>query len=170
MQTFKKKKKGIQLQWLRLLQRHRFDSLAQVSGLKDPALPQLCVGHICGSDSIPGLGTSICCRFGHKKKYFTNSLAIYVLYYVHSGFLPKGWRSNLNCTPFDHQVFISTRHGSWVMGRISEDGYPWDMVFHTRFSSMLRNVLPRTVVKWMMEQQMNRWFNHENYGLIPQNK
>nr|UYQ90856.1 flavin-containing monooxygenase 2 [Sus scrofa] len=68
------------------------------------------------------------------------------------------------------QVFISTRHGSWVMGRISEDGYPWDMVFHTRFSSMLRNVLPRTVVKWMMEQQMNRWFNHENYGLIPQNK
>ncbi|MBV99850.1 Dimethylaniline monooxygenase [N-oxide-forming] 2, partial [Eschrichtius robustus] len=26
-------------------------------------------------------------------------------------------------------VFISTRHGSWVMGRISEDGYPWDMVY-----------------------------------------
>lgn len=68
------------------------------------------------------------------------------------------------------QVFISTRHGSWVMSRISEDGYPWDMVFHTRFSSMLRNVLPRTVVKWMMEQQMNQWFNHENYGLVPQNK
>ncbi|XP_020025621.1 flavin-containing monooxygenase 2 isoform X2 [Castor canadensis] len=68
------------------------------------------------------------------------------------------------------QVFISTRQGSWVMSRISEDGYPWDMVFHTRFSSMLRNVLPRTVVKWMMEQQMNQWFNHENYGLEPQNK
>lgn len=68
------------------------------------------------------------------------------------------------------QVLISTRHGAWVMSRISEDGYPWDMVFHTRFSSMLRNVLPRTIVKWMMEQQMNRWFNHENYGLVPQNK
>ncbi|KAB1260678.1 Dimethylaniline monooxygenase [N-oxide-forming] 2 [Camelus dromedarius] len=68
------------------------------------------------------------------------------------------------------QVFISTRHGSWILGRISEDGYPWDMVYHTRFSSMLRNVLPRKVVKWMTEQQMNRWFNHENYGLIPQNK
>ncbi|MBZ3887774.1 Dimethylaniline monooxygenase [N-oxide-forming] 2 [Sciurus carolinensis] len=68
------------------------------------------------------------------------------------------------------QVFISTRKGSWVMSRISEEGYPWDMVFHTRFSSMLRNVLPRTIVKWMMEQQMNRWFNHENYGLQPQNK
>ncbi|XP_045403345.1 dimethylaniline monooxygenase [N-oxide-forming] 2 isoform X2 [Lemur catta] len=56
------------------------------------------------------------------------------------------------------------------MSRISEDGYPWDMVFHTRFNSMLRNVLPRTVLKWMMEQQMNKWFNHENYGLEPQNK
>ncbi|TKC47332.1 hypothetical protein EI555_006387, partial [Monodon monoceros] len=61
------------------------------------------------------------------------------------------------------QVFISTRHGSWVMCRISEDGYPWDMVFHTRFSSMLRNVLPRRVVKWVMEQQMNR---HILYGAI----
>ncbi|XP_026365177.3 flavin-containing monooxygenase 2 isoform X2 [Ursus arctos] len=68
------------------------------------------------------------------------------------------------------QVFISTRHGSWVMGRISEDGYPWDMVFHTRFRSMLRNVLPQVIRKWMMEQQMNQWFNHENYGLEPQNK
>nr|XP_026237323.1 dimethylaniline monooxygenase [N-oxide-forming] 2-like [Urocitellus parryii] len=68
------------------------------------------------------------------------------------------------------EVFISTRKGSWVLSRISEDGYPWDSVFHTRFSSMLRNVLPRAIVKWMLEQQMNRWFNHENYGLQPQNK
>nr|XP_027790760.1 dimethylaniline monooxygenase [N-oxide-forming] 2 [Marmota flaviventris] len=68
------------------------------------------------------------------------------------------------------QVFISTRKGSWVLSRISEDGYPWDSVFHTRFSTMLRNVLPRAIVKWMWEQQMNRWFNHENYGLQPQNK
>ncbi|GAB5583405.1 dimethylaniline monooxygenase [N-oxide-forming] 2 isoform X1 [Prionailurus iriomotensis] len=69
------------------------------------------------------------------------------------------------------QVFISTRHGSWVMSRISEDGYPWDMVLHTRFISMLRNVLSRFKIirKWMMEQQMNRWFNHANYGLQPQN-
>ncbi|XP_037681293.1 dimethylaniline monooxygenase [N-oxide-forming] 2 isoform X1 [Choloepus didactylus] len=68
------------------------------------------------------------------------------------------------------QVFISTRQGSWVMSRISDDGYPWDMVFHTRFASMLQNILPRMVLKWMMEQQRNRWFNHENYGLEPQNK
>lgn len=68
------------------------------------------------------------------------------------------------------QVFISTRHGSWVMSRLSENGCPWDAVFHTRFSDKLRNVLPRRVLKWMMEQQVNRWFNHENYGLEPYNK
>ncbi|XP_024409252.2 flavin-containing monooxygenase 2 isoform X1 [Desmodus rotundus] len=68
------------------------------------------------------------------------------------------------------QVFISTRQGSWVMSRISDNGYPWDMVFHTRFSSMLQNVLPRVVLKWMSERQMNQWFNHANYGLEPQNK
>lgn len=68
------------------------------------------------------------------------------------------------------QVFISTRHGSWVMSRISKDGYPWDMVFHTRFSSALRNVLPRWALKWTMERQINQWFNHENYGLDPENK
>ncbi|XP_059531708.1 flavin-containing monooxygenase 2 isoform X2 [Myotis daubentonii] len=68
------------------------------------------------------------------------------------------------------QVFISTRQGSWVLSRISDCGYPWDMVFHTRFRSMLRNVLPRAVQKWMLERQMNQWFHHENYGLEPQNK
>lgn len=73
-------------------------------------------------------------------------------------------------TLFAYQVFISTRQGSWVMSRISEGGYPWDMVFHTRFSSWLRDVLPRTVLKWMMSKQMDQWFSHENYALEPQNK
>ncbi|XP_043860084.1 dimethylaniline monooxygenase [N-oxide-forming] 2-like [Dromiciops gliroides] len=68
------------------------------------------------------------------------------------------------------QVFMSTRHGSWVMSRISDCGYPWDMTFHTRFNTMLRNMLPPKIVEWMMETQMNRWFDHENYGLVPENK
>ncbi|KAF4008121.1 hypothetical protein G4228_019744 [Cervus hanglu yarkandensis] len=68
------------------------------------------------------------------------------------------------------QVFISTRHGSWVLSRISEDGYPWDLTFLTRFRAMLYNIVPRIVVKWAMEKVMSQWFNHENYGLVPQNK
>ena len=38
-------------------------SMAQCSGLKDPALLQCC-----RMDSVPGLGMSICCRCGGKKR------------------------------------------------------------------------------------------------------
>nr|UZZ64699.1 tAncFMO1-3 [synthetic construct] len=68
------------------------------------------------------------------------------------------------------QVFLSTRRGSWVMSRVSDNGYPWDMVFTTRFQNLLRNVLPSSIVNWMTEKKMNQWFNHENYGLVPQNR
>ncbi|XP_063096249.1 dimethylaniline monooxygenase [N-oxide-forming] 2 isoform X2 [Cavia porcellus] len=47
------------------------------------------------------------------------------------------------------QVFISTRNGSWVMSRISEDGYPWDMVFHTRYlmkEPILNDDLPSRIL------------------------
>ena len=40
-------------------------SLAPCSGLKDPVLLQLGVGHSGSSDLIPRLQTSICCRYGH---------------------------------------------------------------------------------------------------------
>ncbi|XP_067388567.1 dimethylaniline monooxygenase [N-oxide-forming] 2-like isoform X2 [Emydura macquarii macquarii] len=67
-------------------------------------------------------------------------------------------------------VFLSTRGGSWVMSRVYDDGYPWDAVFHTRLSNLIRNTLPWPLLKWVYEQKMNQWFNHENYGLVPQNR
>ncbi|KAB0404828.1 hypothetical protein E2I00_005513 [Balaenoptera physalus] len=36
------------------------------------------------------------------------------------------------------QVIISTRNGSWVMNQIWDDGYPWDVVYVTRFAFFLR--------------------------------
>nr|UZZ64698.1 tAncFMO1-4 [synthetic construct] len=68
------------------------------------------------------------------------------------------------------QVFLSTRRGSWVLSRVSDNGYPLDMVFTTRFQNLLRNILPSSLVNWMTEKKMNQWFNHENYGLVPQNR
>ncbi|KAH0618211.1 hypothetical protein JD844_017221, partial [Phrynosoma platyrhinos] len=68
------------------------------------------------------------------------------------------------------QVFISTRSGSWVMSRVDDKGYPWDTIFHTRFSNVIRNSLPWFLLKWVTEQKMNQWFNHENYGLVPRNR
>ncbi|XP_037681297.1 putative dimethylaniline monooxygenase [N-oxide-forming] 6 [Choloepus didactylus] len=67
------------------------------------------------------------------------------------------------------QVIISTRSGSWVMSRVWDDGYPWDMVYITRYVSFLRNALPSLVSDWLYVKKMNTWFKHENYGLMPLN-
>ncbi|XP_066117229.1 putative dimethylaniline monooxygenase [N-oxide-forming] 6 [Saccopteryx bilineata] len=67
------------------------------------------------------------------------------------------------------QVMISTRSGSWVMSRVWDDGYPWDMVYITRFESFLRNFLPSFISDWLYVKRMNTWFKHENYGLMPLN-
>ncbi|XP_025859096.1 putative dimethylaniline monooxygenase [N-oxide-forming] 6 [Vulpes vulpes] len=67
------------------------------------------------------------------------------------------------------QVIISSRSGSWVMSRVWNDGYPWDMVYVTRFASFLQNTLPSFVSDWLYVKKMNTWFKHENYGLMPLN-
>ncbi|XP_045839149.1 putative dimethylaniline monooxygenase [N-oxide-forming] 6 isoform X1 [Meles meles] len=67
------------------------------------------------------------------------------------------------------QVIISSRSGSWVMSRVWDDGYPWDMVYVTRFATFLRNALPSFVSDWLYVKKMNTWFKHENYGLMPLN-
>ncbi|KAM5239075.1 flavin-containing monooxygenase 3 [Ctenodactylus gundi] len=65
------------------------------------------------------------------------------------------------------QVIISSRSGSWVMSRVWDDGYPWDMVFITRFQTFLKNSLPSAISDWWYTKQMNARFKHENYGLMP---
>ncbi|MEE6496159.1 hypothetical protein FKM82_002242 [Ascaphus truei] len=65
------------------------------------------------------------------------------------------------------QVFLSTRRGSWVMSRILDKGYPWDICFDTRLQNWLRNTLPSSIVMWMTEKKMNEWFDHANFGLQP---
>ncbi|NXX40921.1 FMO3 monooxygenase, partial [Tricholaema leucomelas] len=65
------------------------------------------------------------------------------------------------------QVYLSTRSGSWVMRRVWDKGYPWDMVVITRFQTWLRKILPRALNDWLYVRSMNRSFKHENFGLMP---
>lgn len=62
------------------------------------------------------------------------------------------------------QVFLSTRTGAWVRSRSSVGGYPLNMM-QTRWRNFLARVLPSRFVSWNQERQMNKIFNHENYGL-----
>ncbi|XP_006017803.1 dimethylaniline monooxygenase [N-oxide-forming] 1-like isoform X1 [Alligator sinensis] len=68
------------------------------------------------------------------------------------------------------KVMISTSRGAWAMSRVFDNGYPWDMVFLTRFMALVRNSLPGPIVGWMIANRMSQWFDHANYGLIPEDR
>ncbi|CAH2311802.1 dimethylaniline monooxygenase [N-oxide-forming] 2-like [Pelobates cultripes] len=65
------------------------------------------------------------------------------------------------------QVFLSTRRGAWVMSRVYDQGFPWDICFDTRFQNWIRNTLPTPIIGWLTEKKMNTWFDHANFGLQP---
>ncbi|XP_006017819.2 dimethylaniline monooxygenase [N-oxide-forming] 3 isoform X1 [Alligator sinensis] len=67
------------------------------------------------------------------------------------------------------QVYLSSRSGSWVMSRVWDNGYPWDMLYVTRFETFVRNSLPTSISDWLYVKKMNQKFKHENYGLMPLN-
>ncbi|XP_074764359.1 flavin-containing monooxygenase 3-like isoform X3 [Athene noctua] len=68
------------------------------------------------------------------------------------------------------QVYLSSRSGSWVMSRVWDNGYPWDMLVVTRFRTWLGNILPSMLSDWLYVRGMNRFFKHENFGLMPLNR
>ncbi|NXF12839.1 FMO1 monooxygenase, partial [Smithornis capensis] len=65
------------------------------------------------------------------------------------------------------KVTICTRRGSWLLSRVFDQGYPWDMVYNTRLMSLVRNNLPGPLSWEFINYKMNQRFNHENYGLQP---
>ncbi|XP_027724164.1 dimethylaniline monooxygenase [N-oxide-forming] 1-like [Vombatus ursinus] len=68
------------------------------------------------------------------------------------------------------KVLLSTTGGAWMINLVFDRGYPWDMVFTSRFQSALRNSLPTSVVNWLIGKKANSWFDHANYGLVPENR
>ncbi|XP_074453724.1 dimethylaniline monooxygenase [N-oxide-forming] 2-like isoform X2 [Larus michahellis] len=63
------------------------------------------------------------------------------------------------------KVFLSTRSSTWVFSRVSDHGFPFDMVSTTRFNHFLDWLLPSALTRRIRFRKFNSWFNHENYGL-----
>ncbi|XP_014126238.2 dimethylaniline monooxygenase [N-oxide-forming] 4 isoform X2 [Zonotrichia albicollis] len=63
------------------------------------------------------------------------------------------------------KVFLSTRSHTWVASRVSDQGFPVDMVSTTRFNSFLDWLLPSALTRRIKFRKFNSWFNHTNYGL-----
>ncbi|KFQ40943.1 Dimethylaniline monooxygenase [N-oxide-forming] 1, partial [Mesitornis unicolor] len=66
------------------------------------------------------------------------------------------------------KVTVCTSRGAWVLSRVFDHGYPWDMVFNTRLMSLVRNSLPGPLSRKLFNYKVNQRFNHENYGLQPE--
>ncbi|XP_062306077.1 uncharacterized protein LOC134010810 [Osmerus eperlanus] len=65
------------------------------------------------------------------------------------------------------KTFLSTRKGAWVMGRMSSHGLPLDMTAITRKNALLTLLLPRALVNWAAERDLNHRYDHRLYGLQP---
>ncbi|KAM6066579.1 dimethylaniline monooxygenase [N-oxide-forming] 4-like isoform 1-T2 [Chlamydotis macqueenii] len=63
------------------------------------------------------------------------------------------------------KVFLSARSSTWVFSRVSDHGFPFDMVNTTRFNHFLEWLLPSALMNRIRFRKFNSWFNHANYGL-----
>nr|XP_023650440.1 dimethylaniline monooxygenase [N-oxide-forming] 5-like [Paramormyrops kingsleyae] len=68
------------------------------------------------------------------------------------------------------QTLLSTRQGTWVMGRTSSRGLPVDMSVITRPVALLTAVLPRRLLSWAIERSLNQKYDHQLYGLMPRHR
>ncbi|XP_030887152.1 dimethylaniline monooxygenase [N-oxide-forming] 1 [Leptonychotes weddellii] len=137
-----------------------FDAVMVCTGfLTNPYLPL---------DSFPGINT-FKDQYFHSRQYkhpdiFKDKRVLVI------GMGNSGTDIAVEASHLAKQMFLSTTGGAWVMSRVFDSGYPWDMVFMTRFQNMFRNSLPTPFVTWLMARKMNSWFNHANYGLVPEDR
>ncbi|KAG9468504.1 flavin-containing monooxygenase 5-like [Eleutherodactylus coqui] len=68
------------------------------------------------------------------------------------------------------QVFLSTRRGSWILNRVSDYGYPVDMLHLTRFLNTVKHSMPNFLLNHVAESKLNQRFDHANYGIKPKHK
>lgn len=68
------------------------------------------------------------------------------------------------------QVYLSTRRGTWVLVRVGPNGWPFDMMFLTRFIQFVWSILPYAIICSITEKFLNGRFDHKRYGLQPNHR
>ncbi|XP_009953860.1 PREDICTED: dimethylaniline monooxygenase [N-oxide-forming] 5-like, partial [Leptosomus discolor] len=68
------------------------------------------------------------------------------------------------------QVFLSTKRGTWVLHRVADGGYPFDISYISRFTQLLQSLLPQNAISFFLERKVNARFDHALYGLQPQHR
>ncbi|KAL8177434.1 UNVERIFIED_CONTAM: monooxygenase [Gekko kuhli] len=137
-----------------------FDAVMVCIGyLTEPSLP---LSSFPGIDKFKG-------HYFHSRKYKTPGIFAGKKVLV-VGMGNSGVDIAVEASHIAEKVMISTGRGAWLISRVFDDGYPWDMVFLSRFMNIVRNVLPSRVTGWLIATRANQWFNHTNYGVVPKER
>lgn len=67
------------------------------------------------------------------------------------------------------QVILSTRHGTWVLPRLLDNGLPFDLLLNNRSEQLRRRLLPSAVYDFVVERMIGARFDHVEYALRPAN-
>ncbi|XP_067273302.1 si:dkey-239i20.4 [Pseudorasbora parva] len=65
------------------------------------------------------------------------------------------------------KTFLSTRKGTWVLGRMVSKGLPLDIMMIRRVQDLIYCLLPRYLLNWIVERILNQRYDHKLYGLQP---
>ncbi|XP_031361358.2 dimethylaniline monooxygenase [N-oxide-forming] 4-like [Lonchura striata] len=135
---------------------HVFDAVMVCTGhYQEPYLPLA---------SFPGIESHFKGRCLHSREYrdvqdFRGKRVLVV------GIGNTGGDLSVELSHVAAKVFLSTRSHTWVVSRVSDHGFPLDMVGTTRLNSLLEWLLPSALTRRIKFRKFNSWFNHTNYGL-----
>uniref|UniRef100_A0A8C8BNU0 Flavin-containing monooxygenase n=1 Tax=Otus sunia TaxID=257818 RepID=A0A8C8BNU0_9STRI len=135
---------------------HIFDAVMVCTGhYQEPYLPLA---------SFPGIDTCFKGQYLHSREYkdveaFRGKRVLVV------GIGNTGGDLSVELSRVAAKVFLSARSNTWVFSRVSDHGFPLDMVRTTRFNHFLDWLLPSAFMKRIKFWKCNSWFNHVNYGL-----
>ncbi|TNN33027.1 Dimethylaniline monooxygenase [N-oxide-forming] 2 [Liparis tanakae] len=139
---------------------HVFDAVMVCSGhYTDPVLP---LSDFPGNETFSG-------RCLHSQE-FKNADAYRGKRAVVVGIGNSGGDIAVEISRSAEKTFLSTRQGSWVLGRMSSNGLPLDMVYVSRLNSVLSGLLPKSFVNWTVERSLNSRYDHRLYGLKPKHR
>ncbi|NXN19893.1 FMO4 monooxygenase, partial [Indicator maculatus] len=135
---------------------HIFDAVMVCTGhYQEPYLPLA---------SFPGINSRFKGQYLHSQEYrdveaFRGKRVLVV------GIGNTGGDLAVELSRVAAKVYLSARSSTWVFSRVSDHGFPFDMVHTTRFKHLLDWLLPSALTKRLRFWKFNSWFNHANYGL-----
>uniref|UniRef100_A0A8C0B3V9 Flavin-containing monooxygenase n=1 Tax=Buteo japonicus TaxID=224669 RepID=A0A8C0B3V9_9AVES len=135
---------------------HVFDAVMVCTGhFQEPYLPLA---------FFPGIDTHFKGQYLHSQEYkdaeaFRGKRVLVV------GIGNTGGDLSVELSRVAAKVFLSARSNTWVISRVSDHGFPFDMVNTTRFNHFLDWFLPSAITKRIRFRKFNSRFNHANYGL-----